>query len=88
MSCILFRPDSRYAEQQLCDSRITQVIEYQDVADADQRFAALPKSVTPDRIRSNADVYNFELDEEDMAKLDSLDEGAEGACSWNPVEAD
>jgi diketogulonate reductase-like aldo/keto reductase len=39
----------------------------------------LPKSDTPSRIVSNADVYNFELDSDDMAKLDGLDQGKAGA---------
>jgi diketogulonate reductase-like aldo/keto reductase len=42
-------------------------------------FVPLPKSDTPSRIVSNADVYGFELDEDDMAKLDGLDQGAKGA---------
>ncbi|KZM23237.1 uncharacterized protein EKO05_0008289 [Ascochyta rabiei] len=42
-------------------------------------FVPLPKSDTPSRIASNADVYGFELDKDDMAKLDSLDEAAKGA---------
>ncbi|KAF1836595.1 Aldo/keto reductase [Decorospora gaudefroyi] len=42
-------------------------------------FVPLPKSDTPSRIVSNADVYGFELDKEDMAKLDRLDRGANGA---------
>ncbi|KAF8904437.1 NADP-dependent oxidoreductase domain-containing protein [Gymnopilus junonius] len=51
------------------------------------RFIPLPKSATPSRIRSNAEVYDFELNEDDMQKLDSLDRGKNGAISWNPVEA-
>jgi len=50
-------------------------------------FVPLPKSDTPSRIKENADVYNFELDETAMAKLDALDEGKAGACQWNPVDA-
>jgi diketogulonate reductase-like aldo/keto reductase len=42
-------------------------------------FVPLPKSDTPSRIASNADVYGFELDKDDMAKLDGLDQGAKGA---------
>jgi diketogulonate reductase-like aldo/keto reductase len=42
-------------------------------------FVPLPKSDTPSRIVSNADVYNFELDSDDMAKLDGLDQGKAGA---------
>ncbi|KAI0053130.1 Aldo/keto reductase [Auriscalpium vulgare] len=49
-------------------------------------FVPLPKSVTPARIRSNAKLYDFALDAEDMAQLDALDRGKEGAISWNPVD--
>lgn len=39
----------------------------------------LPKSDTKERIWQNADVYGFELGEEDMRALDGLDKGAKGA---------
>ncbi|KAH6866981.1 NADP-dependent oxidoreductase domain-containing protein [Alternaria rosae] len=42
-------------------------------------YVPLPKSDTPSRIVGNADIYGFELDKEDMAKLDGLDQGAKGA---------
>ena len=42
-------------------------------------WVSLPKSDTPSRIEANADVYGFSLTDEDMKKLDSLDQGAEGA---------
>jgi 2,5-diketo-D-gluconate reductase A len=35
-------------------------------------FVVIPKSVNEDRIRSNADVGDFELGEDDMATLDAL----------------
>ena len=41
-------------------------------------WVPLPKSDTPSRIKSNADVYDFELTDEDMAALNALDEGAAG----------
>ena len=42
-------------------------------------WVSLPKSDTPSRIEANADVYGFNLSDEDMKTLDSLDQGAEGA---------
>lgn len=36
------------------------------------RFVVIPKSVNPDRIRSNADVGGFELSDVDMSALDAL----------------
>ncbi|RXW24944.1 hypothetical protein EST38_g908 [Candolleomyces aberdarensis] len=50
-------------------------------------FVPLPKSATPSRIHSNADLYDFELTDEDIANLDALDQGDDGAISWNPVNA-
>ncbi|KAF4575248.1 hypothetical protein EYR36_006606 [Pleurotus pulmonarius] len=51
-------------------------------------FVPLPKSATPKRIHSNAQVFDFALAEEDMNALDALDRGADGAISWNPVGGD
>ena len=42
-------------------------------------WVSLPKSDTPSRIQANADVYGFELTDDDMKTLDSLDQGASGA---------
>ncbi|RDX45701.1 Aldo/keto reductase [Lentinus brumalis] len=46
----------------------------------------LPKSARPERILSNSQVFDFELSEEDMAAIDALDRGKEGAITWNPVD--
>ena len=42
-------------------------------------WSPLPKSETPDRIRSNMEVFGFNLSEDDMKALDDLDQGAAGA---------
>ncbi|KAI0331227.1 Aldo/keto reductase [Cubamyces sp. BRFM 1775] len=49
-------------------------------------FVPLPKSSQPARVRSNAQVFDFELSDTDMAALDSLDKRKAGAISWNPVD--
>ncbi|KAH9485101.1 putative oxidoreductase [Psilocybe cubensis] len=51
-------------------------------------FVPLPKSVTPSRIQSNIDLYDFVLDADDMHALDVLDRGSKGAISWNPIDAE
>ena len=51
-------------------------------------FVPLPKSAKPERVVSNADVYNFELSDEEMSQLDALDQGKDGAITWNPVDAE
>lgn len=48
-------------------------------------FVPLPKSDNPNRIKENANVFDFELNSESMAELDKLDQGDKGAISWNPV---
>ncbi|KAH9847189.1 Aldo/keto reductase [Lenzites betulinus] len=50
-------------------------------------FSPLPKSATEARIHSNTKLYDFALDGEEMARLDALDRGKEGAVTWNPVDA-
>jgi diketogulonate reductase-like aldo/keto reductase len=43
----------------------------------------LPKSVTPSRIQENINIFDFSLDEEDMAKLSKLDR--ELRTCWDPT---
>jgi len=49
-------------------------------------FVPLPKSATPSRIVTNANVFDFELSEEQMMALNALDKGKDGAVTWNPVD--
>jgi diketogulonate reductase-like aldo/keto reductase len=48
-------------------------------------LVVIPKSVRPERIRENADVFGFALDAQDVAALDALDEGYR--TSWDPTHA-
>jgi 2,5-diketo-D-gluconate reductase A len=38
-------------------------------------YPVLPKSTSPDRIRQNADVFGFDIDDEDMAAIAKMDRG-------------
>jgi diketogulonate reductase-like aldo/keto reductase len=50
-----------------------------------QGFIPLPKSVTPSRIEENADVYDFELTNDDMKTLDT---GMYEPCAWDPTKSE
>ena len=50
-----------------------------------QGVIAIPKSENPARITENAKLYDFELDEEDLAEIAKLDKGREGNVGdWDP----
>jgi diketogulonate reductase-like aldo/keto reductase len=40
-----------------------------------KQLTTIPKSANSERIRENSDVFNFELNEKQMQRLDDLDEG-------------
>lgn len=42
-------------------------------------WVPLPKTDDPERIVSNADVFNFDISDEDIAVLNALDQGSAGA---------
>jgi diketogulonate reductase-like aldo/keto reductase len=41
--------------------------------DFQQGIATIPKSVQPDRIKSNADIFDFELTDEEIRKINQMD---------------
>lgn len=43
-----------------------------------------PKSVTPERIRANFEIFDFELTGEDVAAITALDKGEEGRTGAHP----
>ncbi|KAK4496481.1 hypothetical protein PRZ48_012461 [Zasmidium cellare] len=49
-------------------------------------FVPLPKSVRKERIVENANIGFFQIDEEDMKRMDALDEYL--VTDWDPVDAD
>jgi diketogulonate reductase-like aldo/keto reductase len=48
-----------------------------------QGFVVLPKSVTPSRVKENAEIFDFVLDDEDMKKIAGLDRDLR-TC-WDPT---
>ncbi|EIW62562.1 Aldo/keto reductase [Trametes versicolor FP-101664 SS1] len=52
-----------------------------------RKFVPLPKSSQPARVISNANIFDFEISEEDMSAINALDRGKDGAVTWNPVDA-
>lgn len=38
-------------------------------------ICAIPKSTNPARLKQNIDIFGFELDQEDMKKMNELDQG-------------
>lgn len=47
-----------------------------------KHFVVLPKSSKPERIIQNLDIFNFNLSEEDISKLDALAEGQDRPFAW------
>jgi 2,5-diketo-D-gluconate reductase A len=44
-----------------------------------------PKSVTPERIRENFEIFDFELEPSDVERIDALDRGEDGRTGPHPA---
>ncbi len=77
--------------RKLGDPRLVEIAAHYDKTPAqilirwalEKGFVVLPKSNNPDRIRENADVFDFSIGADDMATLDSFNEGF--ITSWDPT---
>ncbi|CAH6720183.1 uncharacterized oxidoreductase [[Candida] jaroonii] len=49
-----------------------------------KNFITLPKTVSKERLASNLDVFSFELTEDELTKIDSLNSNL--LTGWNPTE--
>ncbi|KAG8531865.1 uncharacterized protein KY384_003501 [Bacidia gigantensis] len=50
-----------------------------------QDVVAIPKSENPGRIKENADIHDFTLDQKDLDLIATLDQGQNGSVTiWNP----
>jgi 2,5-diketo-D-gluconate reductase A len=47
-----------------------------------------PKSVTPSRMKENFEIFDFELDSEEMDAITALDRGEEGRTGPHPDKFD
>lgn len=55
--------------------------------DLQKGVVTIPKSVHSERIRSNADIFDFEIDEEDMKRIDALDKNYRLGDDPNDLES-
>jgi 2,5-diketo-D-gluconate reductase A len=44
-------------------------------------YAVLPKSLNPDRMRQNIDLFAFAIDDVDLAQMAAMDRGDSLACT-------
>lgn len=64
------------------DKTISQIVLRWDLQ---MGVVTIPKSVTPSRIKENADIFDFEISKEDMDRIQQLDKGLRGGSNPNKV---
>jgi 2,5-diketo-D-gluconate reductase A len=78
------KTDAMKADGERADAPFKVMAEKYDVSEAQvllrwavqKGYPVLPKSTDPDRIRVNADIFDFALEDEDMAAIEKMDRGA------------
>ena len=53
-----------------------------------QGIITIPKSVKPERIESNADIFDFSLTPAEVERINALDRGEKGRCGPHPDRVD
>ena len=56
--------------------------------DVQRGVVTIPKSVNPTRIAENFDVFDFELSDDDVSRIDALGRGEEGRYGQHPAHVD
>ncbi|MGO5067088.1 MULTISPECIES: aldo/keto reductase [unclassified Clostridium] len=64
------------------DKTISQIVLRWDLQ---MGVVTIPKSVTPSRIKENADIFDFEISKEDMDRIQQLDKGLRAGSDPNKV---
>ena len=90
------KTDAMRADSQRADSPFKAMARKYGVSEAQvllrwgvqKGYAVLPKSTNPTRLRQNADIFSFRIDDADMAEIEKLDRGDGEAWSvGDPTKA-
>ena len=51
-------------------------------------FVTIPKTIRPERIEENSNVFDFSLSQEEMDRFDEIGRTIVSRCCWNPTQND